>query len=101
MRILHTSDWHLGRSFKGVSLLEEQCRFIDQVVEMVGSEGVDLVVVAGDVFDRALPPVEAVEAWYGALERIVDVGRRWSALPATTTRESASRFRPACCARAS
>ena len=74
MRILHTSDWHLGRSFKRVSLLEEQCRFTDQVVDLVGSEGIDLVVVAGDVFDRALPPVEAVEAWYGALEQIVDAG---------------------------
>ena len=74
MRILHTSDWHLGRSFKRVPLLEEQCRFADQVVDLVGSEGIDLVVVAGDVFDRALPPVEAVEAWYGALEQIVDAG---------------------------
>ena len=74
MRILHTSDWHLGRSFKRVPLLEEQHRFTDQVVEMVGSEGIDLVVVAGDVFDRALPPAEAVEVWYEALERIVDAG---------------------------
>ena len=74
MRILHTSDWHLGRSFKRVPLLEEQCRFTDQVVDLVGSEGIDLVVVAGDVFDRALPPVEAVEMWYGALEQIVDAG---------------------------
>jgi exonuclease SbcD len=41
---------------------------------MVGSEGIDLVVVAGDVFDRALPPAEAVEVWYEALERIVDAG---------------------------
>ena len=64
MRILHTSDWHLGRSFKRVPLLEEQCRFTDQVVDLVGSEGIDLVVVAGDVFDRALPPVEAVEACF-------------------------------------
>jgi hypothetical protein len=45
MRILHTSDWHLGRSFKRVPLLEEQCRFTDQVVDLVGSEGIDLVVV--------------------------------------------------------
>jgi exonuclease SbcD len=74
MRILHTSDWHLGRSFKGVPLLEEQCRFTDQVVDLAGTAGIDLVVVAGDVFDRALPPVEAVEAWHGALEGIVDAG---------------------------
>ena len=74
MRILHTSDWHLGRSFKGVPLLDQQVRFTEQVVEVVGSEGIDLVVVAGDVFDRALPPAEAVEVWYEALDRIVDAG---------------------------
>ncbi len=74
MRILHTSDWHLGRSFKKESLSDEQGRFVDQVVGVVKSEGVDLVVIAGDVFDRALPPAEAVEAWYGALERVVDAG---------------------------
>jgi exonuclease SbcD len=74
MRILHTSDWHLGRSFKGVPLLDQQVRFTEQVVEVVGSGGIDLVVVAGDVFDRALPPAEAVEVWYEALERIVDAG---------------------------
>ena len=72
MRILHTSDWHLGRNFEGVPLLEEQRRFIDQVVDVVGSEGIDLVVVAGDVFDRGMPPAEAVEVWYDALERIVE-----------------------------
>ena len=74
MRILHTSDWHLGRSFKGVPLLDQQVRFTEQVVEVVGSEGIDLVVVAGDVFDRALPPAEAVEVWYEALDQIVDAG---------------------------
>ena len=74
MRILHTSDWHLGRTFKGVPLLDEQRRFTDQVVEVIDSEGIDLVVVAGDVFDRALPPAEAVEVWYDTLERMVEAG---------------------------
>lgn len=74
MKILHTSDWHLGRAFKGVPLLDEQGRFIEQVVETVKDESVDLVVVAGDVFDRALPPADAVEVWHEALERIVDAG---------------------------
>ncbi len=74
MRILHTSDWHLGRSFKKKPLADEQGRFVDQVVGVVKSEGVDLVVIAGDVFDRQLPPAEAVETWYGALERVVDAG---------------------------
>ena len=61
MRILHTSDWHLGRSFHRVGLLEHQAEFVDHLLTVVEQEQVDLVVVSGDVYDRALPPVDAVE----------------------------------------
>ena len=61
VRILHTSDWHLGRSFHRVGLLDAQAAFVDHLLETVEAEGVDLVVVSGDVYDRALPPVDAVE----------------------------------------
>ena len=60
MRILHTSDWHLGRSFHREGLLGHQGAFIDHLLAVVESEQVDLVVVAGDVYDRALPHVDAV-----------------------------------------
>lgn len=60
MRILHTSDWHLGRSFHRVGLLEHQASFVDHLLSVVEQEQVDLVVVSGDVYDRALPPVDAV-----------------------------------------
>jgi exonuclease SbcD len=60
MRILHTSDWHLGRSFHGEDLLAAQGAFVDHLIETVEAESVDLVVVSGDVYDRALPPVDAV-----------------------------------------
>ena len=60
MRILHTSDWHLGRSFHGEDLLGAQAAFVDHLIETVDAESVDLVVVSGDVYDRALPPVDAV-----------------------------------------
>jgi len=60
MRILHTSDWHLGRAFHGVGMLEHQAAFIDHLVDVVEAEEVDLVVVSGDVYDRGLPPVDAV-----------------------------------------
>jgi exonuclease SbcD len=60
MRILHTSDWHLGRSFHGEDLLAAQAAYVDHLIETIESERVDLVVVAGDVYDRALPPVDAV-----------------------------------------
>lgn len=61
MRILHTSDWHLGRSFHRVGMLDAQAAYVDHLLETITSEGVDLVVVAGDVYDRALPPVDAVQ----------------------------------------
>ena len=60
MRILHTSDWHLGRSFHGTDLLAAQGAFVDHLIETVQTEEVDLVVLSGDVYDRALPPVDAV-----------------------------------------
>ncbi|MFL6139488.1 MAG: exonuclease SbcCD subunit D [Frankiaceae bacterium] len=74
MRLLHTSDWHLGRSFHGVDLLAAQASVVDALVDVVRSERVDAVLVAGDLYDRALPPVEAVELWGQALERLADAG---------------------------
>ena len=70
MRILHTSDWHLGRSFHRVGMLEHQAAFVDHLVEVVDSEQVDLVVVAGDVYDRALPHVDAVRLADETLARL-------------------------------
>ena len=61
MRILHTSDWHLGRSFHSVGMLGAQAAYVDHLLDTVETERVDLVVVSGDVHDRALPPVDAVE----------------------------------------
>jgi exonuclease SbcD len=76
VRLLHTSDWHLGRSFHRVGMLEHQAVFIDHLVEVVRTEAVDVVVVAGDVYDRALPSVDTVRLLNDAVERIVDAGAR-------------------------
>ncbi|WP_256106410.1 exonuclease SbcCD subunit D [Streptomyces sp. ODS05-4] len=74
MRILHTSDWHLGRSFHRVSLLDAQAAFLDHLIATVRERGVDAVVVAGDVYDRAVPPLAAVELFDGALHRLAEAG---------------------------
>jgi len=74
VRILHTSDWHLGRIFHGESLLPEQEAAIDRMVEIATDQQVDLVVVAGDLFDRALPPASAVELLGQAVRRLRDTG---------------------------
>ncbi|MDA2807913.1 exonuclease SbcCD subunit D [Nocardiopsis suaedae] len=76
MRILHTSDWHLGRSFHRENLLDAQAAFIDHLVETVRAERVDAVAVSGDLYDRALPPVDAVRLLDEALRRIRGTGAR-------------------------
>lgn len=70
MRILHTSDWHLGRSFHREGLLGHQAAYVDHLLEVVEHEGVDLVVVSGDVYDRALPHVDAVRLADEAFARL-------------------------------
>lgn len=74
MRILHTSDWHIGRTFHGASLASEQAAAVDALVEVTTSEGVEVVVVAGDLYDRAVPSVEAVALLDEALARLVATG---------------------------
>ncbi|MFE0644563.1 exonuclease SbcCD subunit D [Streptomyces sp. NPDC058877] len=74
MRLLHTSDWHLGRSFHRVGLLDAQAAFLDHLVESVHAHDVDAVLVAGDVYDRAVPSLPAVELFDAALHRLAGAG---------------------------
>ncbi|MFJ8649322.1 exonuclease SbcCD subunit D [Streptomyces sp. NPDC093546] len=74
MRLLHTSDWHLGRSFHRVGLLDAQAAFLDHLVATVRDRDVDAVLVAGDIYDRAVPPLPAVELFDTALHRLADAG---------------------------
>jgi DNA repair protein SbcD/Mre11 len=74
MRLLHTSDWHLGRSFHRVSMLDAQAAFLDHLVTTVRERDVDAVLVAGDVYDRAVPPLAAVELFDEALHRLAATG---------------------------
>lgn len=60
IRLLHTSDWHLGRQFHGVSLLADQAEALAQLLAVVKQQQVDAVLIAGDIYDRAVPPADAV-----------------------------------------
>ncbi|NHN54723.1 exonuclease SbcCD subunit D [Calidifontibacter sp. DB0510] len=73
MRLLHTSDWHLGRSFHGVGLLDAQATYLEHLVQVVRSERVDAVLVSGDVYDRALPPPDAVRVLDEAVTRLSEL----------------------------
>lgn len=70
MRFLHTSDWHLGRQFHNLSLLEDQAYVLDQLVEIVAEQQVDAVLVSGDIYDRSVPPAAAVSLLDDVIHRI-------------------------------
>src|SRR5262249_43027314 len=74
MRLIHTSDWHLGRTLHGESLLEHQSVFLDWLVGQATARHVDVVVVAGDVYDRAVPPTDAVALLDQTLVRFFRAG---------------------------
>ncbi|HUN35707.1 MAG TPA: exonuclease SbcCD subunit D [Trebonia sp.] len=76
MRFLHTSDWHLGRSLHRADLRAAQAAFLDHLVETARAERVDAVLVSGDVYDRAIPPLDAVAACEDALVRLRATGAR-------------------------
>ncbi|MCG9681041.1 exonuclease SbcCD subunit D [Vibrio sp. Isolate23] len=61
MKFLHTSDWHLGRQFHNVSLLDDQKAVLTQLIEYIQIHPVDALVIAGDIYDRSVPPTAAIE----------------------------------------
>nr|WP_309098849.1 exonuclease SbcCD subunit D [Fredinandcohnia onubensis] len=76
MRILHTADWHLGRSLEGRSRLEEQAQFLDELVKIVEEEKIDVVLMAGDAFDTVNPPAAAESLFYESISRLSNGGKR-------------------------
>jgi exonuclease SbcD len=64
LRILHTSDWHLGHVFHGVEREYEHRIFLDWLLDTLDAEAVDALLIAGDVFDAANPPASATKLWY-------------------------------------
>ncbi|MGY6026887.1 exonuclease SbcCD subunit D [Streptomyces spinosirectus] len=74
MRFLHTSDWHLGRRFHGEDLTGIQRKVVDHICATARAEGVDALLVAGDIYDRAIPSLDAVRLFSHALEQLADLG---------------------------
>ncbi|RSN31652.1 exonuclease SbcCD subunit D [Amycolatopsis sp. WAC 04169] len=76
VKLLHTSDWHIGRTFHGADLLAEQEAVLSHLAELVAAESVDVVLVSGDIYDRAVPSAEAVRVATTALGRIRQAGAK-------------------------
>ncbi|TOD43440.1 exonuclease SbcCD subunit D [Vibrio parahaemolyticus] len=70
MKFIHTSDWHLGRQFHNVSLFEDQQAVLEQLIQYIENNPVDAVIVAGDVYDRSVPPTIAIELLNRVVKRI-------------------------------
>lgn len=76
MRILHTSDWHLGKSLEGFSRLEEQEQFLQELNEIVTNKAVDLVLIAGDIYDSPNPSAQAETLFYDTVKILANHGER-------------------------
>lgn len=70
VRFLHSGDWHLGRLFHGVSLVEDQAHLLEELVRLIRDSAIDAVLIAGDVYDRAVPPPDAVTLFDDFLARV-------------------------------
>ena len=81
MRLLHTSDWQLGRNFHGASLLQEQEAALARIVELARDRDVEVVIIAGDLCDRAIPPAEAVKLFTDTLAQLTKTGATVVAIP--------------------
>jgi exonuclease SbcD len=71
MKIIHTADWHLGKLVQGVYMTEDQQYILEQLIKDIEREKPDVIVIAGDLYDRAIPPTEGVQLLDRVLERII------------------------------
>lgn len=76
MKILHTADWHLGKRLDNFSRLPEQVEVMNEIVQIADEQNVDMILIAGDLFDTFNPSVEAVELFYKTLKRLAKNGLR-------------------------
>lgn len=76
MKILHTSDWHLGKRLEGSKRIEEQKKFVDTLEKIVNEENPQLILIAGDIFDTPAPSSEAEKLFFDAMKKISNFGKR-------------------------
>ena len=76
MRILHTADWHLGKNLEGQSRMDEQEEFLNDFVNIVEENNIDLIMIAGDIYDNPNPPARAERMFYNTLKRLSKNGER-------------------------
>lgn len=76
MRILHTADFHLGKNLEGFSRMDEQEEFLKDFIKIVKENNIDLVIIAGDIYDNSNPPARAEKMFYSTLKQLSENGER-------------------------
>lgn len=76
MKILHTSDWHLGKNLEGHSRMDEQEAFLNDFIDIVEENDIDMIIIAGDVYDSPNPPARAETMFYNTLKKLSSNGQR-------------------------
>ena len=76
MRFIHTSDWHLGKSLEGHSRLAEQEKFCKDFIDLVNENDIDMVIIAGDIYDTSNPPAQAEKLFYKTVSELSQNGKR-------------------------
>lgn len=76
MKFIHTSDWHLGKSLEGHSRLKEQEQFCEDFIKLVNDKDIDLVIIAGDIYDTSNPSAQAEKLFYKTVSRLANNGQR-------------------------
>ncbi|WP_010233045.1 exonuclease SbcCD subunit D [Clostridium arbusti] len=76
MRILHTADWHLGKNLEGCSRMDEQEAFLNDFAQIVKNNNIDLIIIAGDIYDNPNPPARAERMFYNTLKKLSANGER-------------------------
>lgn len=76
MRFIHTSDWHLGKNLEGNSRIEEQVKFCEDFINIVQQNNIDMVIIAGDIYDTSNPPAQAEKLFYNTVSKLANNGER-------------------------
>src|SRR5699024_12776492 len=71
MKIIHTADWHLGKLVNGIHMTEDQKYLLEKFITYLKKEKPDCIIIAGDIYDRAIPPTEAVQLLNDTLAKII------------------------------
>ena len=91
MKIIHTSDWHIGKIVNEFSMIEDQKHILNELIKLIDEENADVLMIAGDIYDRSIPPVEAVELLNETLSKLV-IDRNVSVLVISGNHDSGERL---------